>query len=159
LKRIYLAKITDRKKQYLYQDIEFIDFVGNMDDDRFNRNRSNYLGEWDKPTLYKELTNYSNLVLLSDGEAHPLVCCEALMCGLGLVISECSSANLDVNLPFIDVIPNEKIKDINYVSELILSNQKKSLSLRREIRNYGIENFSWSRIIKRYLDTVGSSIR
>jgi glycosyltransferase involved in cell wall biosynthesis len=158
-KSIYLAKITDRKKQYLYQNLEFIDFVGNMDDNRFDSSRSNYLGEWDKPTLYRNLTDYSNLVLLSDGEAHPLVCCEALMCGLGLVISECSSANLDTNLPFIDVISNEKINDINYLSQVILSNQKKSLSLREEIRKYGIENFSWESIVKKYLNTIESSIR
>jgi glycosyltransferase involved in cell wall biosynthesis len=156
---IYLAKITDRKKQYLYQDIDFIDFVGNMDDSRFNPGRHNYLGEWDKPTLYNNLTDYSNLILLSDGEAHPLVCCEALMCGLGLVISECSSANLDRSLPFIDVIPNERIHDRNYIIDVILSNQKKSLQLRSEIRKYGIENFSWSSIVKRYLDTIQSLIQ
>jgi glycosyltransferase involved in cell wall biosynthesis len=156
---IYLAKITDRKKQYLYQDIDFIDFVGNMDDGRFNPGRPNYLGEWDKSTLYNGLTDYSNLILLSDGEAHPLVCCEALMCGLGLVISECSSANLDRSLPFIDVIPNERIHDINYIIDVILSNQKKSLRLRSEIRKYGVENFSWSSIVKRYLDTIQSLIQ
>jgi len=155
-KSIYLAKITDRKKQYIYQDLFFIDFAGNIDDNRFNTNRDNYLGEWEKSTLYENLTNYSNLVLLSDGEAHPLVCCEALMCGLGLVISEFSTANLDLSLPFIDVIPTDKLGDLNYVSDVIKQNQKKSIGMRKEIRKYGIDNFSWESIIKKYENTVKS---
>ena len=157
-KSIYLAKITDRKKQYIYQDLYFIDFVGNIDDNRFNINRNNYLGEWEKSTLYENLTNYSNLVLLSDGEAHPLVCCEALMSGLGLVISEFSSANLDLNLPFIDVIPTNKLGDIDYVSTIVKENQIKSISMRNEIRKYGIDNFSWEYTIKKYIKTIESII-
>jgi glycosyltransferase involved in cell wall biosynthesis len=157
-KSIYLAKITDRKKQYIYQDLYFIDFAGNIDDNRFNTNRNNYLGEWEKSTLYKNLTNYSNLVLLSDGEAHPLVCCEALMSGLGLVISEFSSANLDLNLPFIDVIPTNKLEDIDYISRIIRENQIKSISMRNVIRKYGIDNFSWESMIKKYIKTIESII-
>lgn len=158
-KSIYLAKITDRKKQYLYQDLFFIDFAGNIDDNRFNTNRVNYLGEWEKPTLYKNLTDYSNLVLLSDGEAHPLVCCEALMCGLGLVLSEFSTANLDLNLPFIDVIPNEKLNDLDYISNVIKENQKKSILMRNDIRKYGIENFSWESVIKKYEEIIESTLK
>ena len=42
--------------------------------------KTNYLGEWTKDQLYKELTDYGNLVLLSDGEAHSLVIMEGICC-------------------------------------------------------------------------------
>lgn len=151
---IYLAKITDRKKQYVYQDIPFLDFAGNIDDYRFNINRENYLGEWTKEHLYENLTKYSNLILLSDGEAHPLVCCEALVAGLGLVISEVASANLDRSLPFIEIIPDEKLNDIDYVSEIIKKNQEVSRNMRNEIREYGISNFAWENIVPRYIEII-----
>jgi glycosyltransferase involved in cell wall biosynthesis len=155
---IYLAKITDRKKQYLYQDIDFLDFAGNIDDHRFNVNRSNYLGEWTKDYLYKNLSNYSNLVLLSDGEAHPLVCCEALMCGLGLVISECSAANLDVNKPFITVINNSDLNNIDLIKSEIIKNQEISNLMREEIRQYGLDEFSWESIVKKYVTVIENII-
>ena len=151
---IFLAKITDRKKQYLYQNLDFIDFAGNIDDYRFNTSRSNFLGEWTKEFLYKNLTNYSNLVLLSDGEAHPLVCCEALVCGLGLVVSEFAAANLDTSLPFIDVVPTDKLNDLEYVSQVIRKNQSISSTMREEIREYGLNNFDWTKIVKSYSELV-----
>ena len=151
---IFLAKITDRKKQYLYQNLDFIDFAGNIDDFRFNTSRSNFLGEWTKEFLYKNLTNYANLVLLSDGEAHPLVCCEALVCGLGLVVSEFAAANLDTSLPFIDVVPTDKLNDLEYISQIIRKNQSVSSSMRGEIREYGLNNFDWTKIVKSYSELV-----
>ena len=153
-KSIYLAKIDGRKRQSIYQHIECIDFVGNCCDNEFNCDRMNYLGEWDKQTLYKNLTNYSNLVLLSDGEAHPLVCCEALICGLGLVISEFAKANLDISLPWIDVIPNNKLNDIPYIKDIIRKNQEKSVLYRKEIREYGLKTFSWKVICQHYLGAI-----
>jgi glycosyltransferase involved in cell wall biosynthesis len=153
-KSIYLAKITDRKKQYIYQGLDFVHFAGNQEDHRFDYSRSNYLGEWTKDILYRDLSKYSNLVLLSDGEAHPLVCCEALICGLGLVISEYASGNLDRSLPFIEVIPNDRLNDIDYVSEKIRKNQEISNSMRSEIRSYGLNNFDWSKLVKEYVETI-----
>lgn len=151
---IFLAKITDRKRQYLYQHIDNLYFAGNSDDNRFNLNSSNYLGEWSKETLYENLTEYANLVLLSDGEADPLVTKEALMSGLGLVISEYSTANLDLDLPFIDVIPESKIKDIDYVKMVIEKNRQTSIKMRNEIRNYGLSNFSWEIIIDKFVKLI-----
>ena len=153
-KSIYLAKITDRKRQHIYQNINHLHFAGNKDDSRFDFNRENYLGEWSKDTLYQNLTNYPNLVLLSDGEADPLVTKEALIAGLGLVISECSTANLDLSLPFIDVIPESKINDIDYVESIIINNRNKSLTMRKEIKKYGQTNFSWPILIDKYLKTI-----
>ena len=153
-KAIYLAKIDFRKRQYVYQNIPEIDFVGNLSDNRFDANRANYLGEWNKDTLYKNLSTYATLVLLSDGEAHPLVCCEALVCGLGLVVSSFASANLDKNRPFITIIPDNKLDDIDFIQEQVKRNIEISKCMRQEIREYGMMNFSWSNIIKQYINIL-----
>jgi glycosyltransferase involved in cell wall biosynthesis len=145
---ICLAKIESRKRQYLLHNIENLYFAGNITDSRYNRN--NYLGEWNKDYLYNNLTKYANLVLLSDGEAHPLVCLEAMSAGLGLVISEWATANLDLSLPFIDVIPESRINDIEFINNIIKQNREKSITMRDDIRNYVISNFSWERIVKDY---------
>ena len=66
---MYLAKVDYRKRQHLFQNIDSLWFAGNIVDERYDT-KNNYLGEWTKDQLYKELTDYGNLVLLSDGEAH-----------------------------------------------------------------------------------------
>ena len=150
-KSIYLAKIEERKAQYLYQSISSIDFVGNYASSSFDTRSPQYLGEWDKPQLYQSMTEYANLVLLSDGEADPLVVKEALMAGLGLVVSSCCTANLDLSKPFISVVPNGKLGDVEYVRGLIEQNRKVSLAMRDEIRAYALKEFSWDRITDKYL--------
>ncbi len=145
---IYLAKIDYRKRQHLFQSIDSLWYAGNIADQRFNSNK-NYLGEWSKETLYKNLTQYGNLVLLSDGEAHPLVCMEALACGLGVVVSQFGTANLDTTKDFIDVIPEEKIEDIGYIESVIVQNREYSIKHRKEIVEYS-KQFSWSNIIQNY---------
>ena len=86
------------------------------------------------------LTNYGNLVLLSDGEAHSLVLMEALAAGLGIVISEFATANLDLDKEFIDVIPENKINDIEYIENIIIKNREYSTSHREEVLEYS-KNF------------------
>lgn len=147
---IYLAKIEERKKQYIYQSMEDIDFVGNYHNSSFDCNKPNYLGEWNKDTLYKSLSSYGNLVLLSDGEADPLVVKEALICGLGVVVSECSAANIDECKDFIDIIPNNKLNDLTYVENIIRKNRNISVENRNTIREYGLSKFSWNNLIVRY---------
>lgn len=142
---IYLAKIDYRKRQHLFQSINSLWYAGNIADQRFNSNK-NYLGEWSKETLYENLTDYGNLVLLSDGEAHPLVCMEALCSGLGLVISQFATANLDTSLEFIDVIPEEKINDVIYVEYIISKNRKYSTDHRTEILEYS-KQFDWKNVL------------
>ena len=151
-KSLYIAKIEQRKAQYKYQGIENIDFVGNFHNSSFDKNNTNYLGEWNKPTLYANTTNYANLVLLSDGEADPLVVKEAFNAGLGVVLSECATANLDLNKSFIDVIPNNKLDDIDYIERIIKSNRMKSVENRQQIKQYAQETFSWKVIIDKYCE-------
>ena len=143
---IYLAKIDYRKRQHLFQSIDSLWFAGNIADNRFNQNK-NYMGEWTKQRLYANLTQYGNLVLLSDGEAHSLVIMEALAAGLGVVVSEFATANLDLDKEFITVIPEKKISDIAFVEEQIIKNRKYSIQHREEIREYGMQ-FDWTETIK-----------
>ena len=145
---IYLAKIDYRKRQHMFQSISSLYFAGNIADQRFNPNQ-NYLGEWSKETLYKNLTEYSNLVLLSDGEAHPLVCLEAFAAGLGVVVSEWGAANLDTDREFITVIAEEKIYDVGFIEELIVKNRNYCNNNREEIREYAKE-FDWVNVVDKY---------
>lgn len=145
---IYLAKIDYRKRQHLFQSIDSLWYAGNIADHRFDTQK-NYLGEWSKDTLYNNLTHYGNLVLLSDGEAHPLVCMEAFAAGLGIVVSEYASANLDLDKNFIDIIPESKINDISYIENLIIENRKYSIQNRKEILQYA-KTFEWENVIKTF---------
>ncbi|MDW7640927.1 MAG: hypothetical protein SCG72_00830 [Nitrosarchaeum sp.] len=147
-KSIYLAKIDYRKRQYLFQSVDSLWYAGNIADDRFNVN-VNYLGEWQKQYLYDNLTDYGNLVLLSDGEAHSLVLMEAFAAGLGIVISEFATANFDLNKEFIDVIPENRINDIEYIESVIIKNREYSITHRKEILEYS-KQFDWDNIIKNY---------
>jgi glycosyltransferase involved in cell wall biosynthesis len=153
-KSVYLAKIEERKKQYMYQHIPNIDFVGNYHNSSFDISNTNFLGEWTKDILYNNLSCYGNLILLSDGEADPLVVKEALICGLGVVVSECASANLDLSQEFITVIPTNKLTDISYVSDEITKNRKYSIKNRERIRDYGLKLFSWKNIINKYIQLI-----
>ena len=145
---IYLAKIDYRKRQHLFQSIESLWYAGNIADDRFDKSK-NYLGEWSKDKLYNELTEYGNLVLLSDGEAHPLVCMEALAAGLGVVVCQWGKANLDTSKEFITVIEEKHINDIDFIEYEIEKNRKYSVEHRDEIREYG-KQFDWVKIIEKY---------
>ena len=150
---MYLAKVDYRKRQHLFQNIPTLWFAGNIVDERYDT-KNNYLGEWSKEQLYKELTDYGNLVLLSDGEAHSLVIMEAFAAGLGVVISEYATANLDVDREFITVIPEKKIKDIEYVEGQIIRNREYSIHHRQEILEYG-KQFEWKKMLKEhYLPSV-----
>ena len=68
---IYIGKIEFRKRQYLYTSIPNIYFAGHYYNSDFKSD--NYLGSWDKETLYNNVTDYANILLMSDGEAYPLV--------------------------------------------------------------------------------------
>lgn len=149
---IYLAKVDHRKRQWLFQNIESLYFAGNIDPSsqgRFDETSKNYLGEWSKKKLHHELTEYGNLVLLSDGEAHPLVCMEALSAGLGVVVTEWGKANLDLDKDYITVIAESRIEDIDYIERSIIENREISLQNRKDILEYS-EHFDWKKVISEY---------
>jgi len=153
-KSICLAAIRRRKRQYLIQDIDSIDFVGPRGDPKlaqFDYSRPNYLGEWSKESVYYRLTDYANLVLLSQLEVAPLSTCEALMAGLGVVVSESAAANLDTTLPFVSVIPESRVTDKAFVRQVIEGNRRTSLQMRNQIRSYAVKEFDWGKLIQQYI--------
>lgn len=147
-KTLCFSQICDRKRQYLIEDLENIDFIGRLEPGKFS-NRENYKGQYDRELLNEEITKYSNFTLLSSVEnTTPLAVKEALISGLGVVVSESVSLELDSNQEFIDVIPEENINDISYVSDIISKNKEYSNNHRNEIREYGIKYFGLESIIE-----------
>lgn len=153
---IYLGKIENRKNQYKYQIIDCIDFVGPLNCLNFN-DKINYLGSWTREDVTNKLTEYGNLLLLSKGEADPLVVKEALMAGLGVIINRTSAKNLKEQ-DFITIIEDEKMNDINFIREKIEENRLISLNKREEIREYAINNFSWKKLINNYVEKIKNNI-
>lgn len=155
-KSIFLAKIEARKRQMSLQgkgmNVHFAGIMGN--NTNFDQSDPDYIGELSKDEIFKRLTEYANMVLLSQAEAHAFVCVEGLVAGCGLVISEGCTAHLDTTKPFISVIPEDKIGDSDYVKSVIEDNRNTSLSMRSEIRAYGKDNFDWDVILSQYEEII-----
>lgn len=151
-KSICLGKIDARKNQCKLQNLNCdIVFVGQNSDKDFNPLDSNYLGIWDRSQVFNNLTEYTNLVLLSQAELQPLVCLEALSAGLGLVISEQCSQNLDTSLDFITIISQDQLGNDEHIKKSIIENRNICLNTdRNKIIEYG-KTFDWSNIIQKYL--------
>jgi hypothetical protein len=151
-KTLYMAKIEVRKRQWIYQSIDSIEFVGRYSPTTtFDRLHKSYIGEWTTEEKHENVTKYANLMLLSDGEnGTPLVIKEALVSGIGIVCSKYAAYDLDTSLPFITIIPDDKLNDLEYVENAIKENREASVGLRQEIRDYGVKNFSWENIVKQY---------
>ena len=154
---VVVGKLEPRKRQAFLQKKNLnIDFIGNNADPSFDTTDPCYFGEQSKQDIMDNLTAYANMILLSSGEAHPFVCLEGMAAGLGLVLSEQSTANLDLSQPFITVIPDDKLDDTTYLNQKIKENRKISLSMRKEIRKYCFDNFDWSSIINQYKSIIES---
>jgi glycosyltransferase involved in cell wall biosynthesis len=149
-KSIYLGKIEERKQQYKYTSLQQIDFYGRCDDMRFKQLEC-YKGELIHRLIMNELVHYGNMVLLSTGEnGTPLVIKEALMAGLPIVINKHSANDLDITLPFIDVIPDDKLNDLPYIQDIINKNRSKQ-TWQSKIREYAVSQFSWEKLVSDYI--------
>jgi hypothetical protein len=160
-KTLYLGKITYRKNQTKYQPLKGVDFVGNCEDISFDIKRENYLGAWTREQVYHGLTNYTNLLLISEGEADPLVVKEALVAGLGVVINKGSSACLDVGVvgdypDFVTVLEDEYLGNLEYIQRKIEENRQicRQEGKRKAIREYGIYWFDIKKVIEKYLSII-----
>uniref|UniRef100_A0A6C0B6J1 Glycosyltransferase n=1 Tax=viral metagenome TaxID=1070528 RepID=A0A6C0B6J1_9ZZZZ len=157
-KTMYLGQITPRKNQAKYQNIPTIEFVGRCADPNFNQLGVSYWGEWPREKIQQDLTKYTNLLLISEGEADPLVIKEALIAGLGVVVNESSAENLDITKDFITVIDDEKKDDIEYIRAVLETNKSFCKGRRAEIRQYGIEQFDIRKECEKYLDIVNTIV-
>jgi glycosyltransferase involved in cell wall biosynthesis len=150
-----LGKVEPRKRQTDLSNICSgkcnVDFVGPVIDNNFKENSTcKYAGIWTKPDLYANMSEYKCLVLLSDGEAAPLVVPEALSAGLSLVVSETAAGNLDRSMPFIHVLPNGALNErsVDVIQTAIENNTK----YRADIRKYAKDHFDWSVICDEYIN-------
>jgi len=158
-KTIYLGKITSRKNQAKYQSLTGVHFVGDCEDVRFDRDCENYLGAWTREQVHQGLTEYTNLLLISEGEADPLVVKEALMAGFGVVLNHGSSAGLaDIGAvgqypDFVSILEEERLGDLEYVQRKIEENREicRQEGKRNAIREYGIRWFDMKKVIEQYL--------
>lgn len=147
---IYLGLITRRKNQAHFTELSDVDFAGGIRDPRFYSPR-NWLGEWTRQDVYNRLTDYGNLVLLSDGEAAAaLVVLEALSAGLGVVVSEAAAANLPRDKEWITIIPDSAILDIPAVASAVKKNRDISVQCRQEIKDFAVATFDWKKLLPNY---------
>ena len=151
-KTIYLGKISERKNQHKYCYLNNIDIIGPG-----GEGMENWKGSWSRDDVHNKLSNYGNMLLISDGEADPLVIKEALICGLGVVVNESSAKNLE-NKPFITIVPENKIDDFTFIQNQIDNNRKISIKLRSEIKKYGEEKYKFDNIISNYLKIIENDL-
>lgn len=164
-KAVCLGWIQPRKQQRLLANMidgELpLDFIGPLDDPDFTEgSTTKYLGIWSPKQVYTNLTNYSCLVLISDGEVAPLVVIEALAAGLCLVISESASANLHAK-DFITILPDNILSDSKnkkIVAEAILKMIDINKYHRKEIVRYAKENFDLNYLTKNYIEIINESL-
>ena len=98
-------------------------------------------------------------MLLSVGEnGTPLVIKECLIAGLGVVTSKYCAYELDDSLPFITIVPDDKLEDLDYINKCLIENRKVSISMKKDISEYGINNFSWEQLIKTYSENIYSLV-
>lgn len=158
-KAVVLGRIEPRKKQeFLAEALRGLpvscDLIGPLSGNvapGFDGNGANVRrrGEWTRREVCDNLTQYAALVLLSDGEAHPLVVIEALAAGLSVVVSEEASANLDVSLPFVHVVDRDNPGAVALAIETAVATNPRH---RIAIRRYAEATFAWDVIMPRYLN-------
>ena len=151
------SQVCDRKRQWFLEDVmerlpgspfNRIDIIGRREPGKYTGKF--YKGELPRDVLNQTITNYSNFILLSEVEnTTPLAVKEALICGLGVVVSEEVAVELDTSKSFIDVIPEDKInkENIPWIRDVIFKNKKHSRQIRKEIRQYGIDTFGLENIL------------
>ena len=150
---IYVAKVEDRKQQRKYCGTlsrHGVDFYGKCDDPGF-RALDCYKGELEHGELMRVVPQYGSLVLLSKGESDALVIKEALMAGLPVVTNGACIQDVDPVLRrYVDIVPDDKADDMDYISELIVQNRAKQ-SLQADIREYAVRHFSWKKLVAEYI--------
>lgn len=150
---LYLGKIEPRKRQAelakLLDGVVEIDFVGPLADENFKEGTTtHYLGVWSQEDVRKKLTEYSTLVLMSYGEAAPMVVIEALASGVSVVISHSASGNIEP-CPFVTVLTDGE-KDSTRIGDSIRKAIVANKNIRQVIRNYAKEKFDNEAIMYSY---------
>jgi hypothetical protein len=147
-KTVYLGKVTPRKRQHVYGQLDHIELIGPG-----GEGLPNWKGSWTRDQVYGELTHYGNLLLCSEGEADPLVVKEALVCGLGIVVNRTSSKNIE-SCAFITIIEDNQMDNLVWIQQKMDENRAYAVNHRDEIREYG-KRFSMEHTLKKYINMIG----
>lgn len=155
---ICLAAVQPRKRHRLIDGLDDITFAGPS---HFDHGLKTPVEEWDKSRVCEHLTDFGNMVLLSQREVPPpLAIIEGLMAGLGLVISEaCAGDWIDRSIRGITVIPESGVEDREQLKHEIWKNRLLADSGRDERRAYAIENFGMQAVTREYLDFFETRLR
>lgn len=146
---VVLAKIEPRKRQHLTYWFSDVDYIG-----RGEFHHPNFRGELSHELLYRVLTDFGNLVLLSEGEASSLAIKEAFAAGLGCVLSTSAANEYKEKLPWITIVPEEDLCKVEKLHELIHQNRSLSLAMRKQIREWTLKTWDWSVVLDQYVSNV-----
>jgi hypothetical protein len=150
---VCMAQLMKRKRQRLLHGIPNVVLVGKILDAE-EANESQYAGEWTDEQKHRDLTEYGNAVLVSDGEnGTPLSIKEALIAGLGVVVSEAAASELP-DWPWVTKVSETDLQCPSTLGNLIEMNRLISATYRAEIRQKAIELWGWSMLVDRYVETV-----
>ena len=75
-----------------------------------------------------------------------------------MVVTEQAAANLDSDKPFIDIIPDSKINDLEFIKQIVEKNRETSIAMREEIRRYCVDKFGWDSIISKYESIIKGEV-
>jgi glycosyltransferase involved in cell wall biosynthesis len=152
---VCLAKIEPRKRQHLTYWSNSIDYIG-----RGKFHHPNFRGELGHTVLYKLLTDYGNLIMLSDGEnGTPLVVKEGMAAGLGCVLSKSAANELPPGLPWVTVLTEEQLANPSIVEYAIEENKKHSRPMRTQIRKWIKENWDLEVIVENYVKEIRTVLK
>jgi hypothetical protein len=147
---VCLAKIEKRKRQHLTYWHPSVDYIGNGE-----FHHPNFRGEIGHDILYKLLTEYGNLVMLSENEnGTPLVVKEAMAAGLGCVLSKSAANELPSELPWVTVLSEEDLSNPLRIEAAIETNRQLCKPLRATIRKWVVDNWDMETFLKQYINDL-----
>tara|TARA_B100000902_G_scaffold259831_1_gene246044 strand:+ start:7787 stop:10807 length:3021 start_codon:yes stop_codon:yes gene_type:complete len=147
-KTLCVADINDNERQRLLLLIDNVYLIGLIKDYSFPTEHQRYLGHWTDKQLKEQLTHYSNVILLSKTATAPIILKYAMAAGCGIVISSACRANLDTKKPWITLLEENRINDIEYVKKMIETNSTMCHGIRDSIRTYAKNEFQWNYIFQ-----------
>lgn len=117
-----------------------------------------FKGMWGQAEACRKMQQYANLVALNQHDVAPFIVSYALAAGLGLVVSEAMAANVDLAKPFIQLVPESRMHDRQFIRAKIEDNREICVTMRREIRRYAVERFDWGGLAKTYIKDVTAMV-
>lgn len=148
---ICVAKLEERKRQYLTQNISNVVYVG-----KGTSNHPRFLGEWSRDRILQELTDYSGFILLSTEENDSLALKEALMAGLPAIVSEGVVKNVKFTsdlYEYIHIVPESQMNEAD-LTQIISTHVTKCAGKKEVIRSLAVQSFSLENILVQYVNDI-----